>query len=105
MSGDCARKLKTGFVCGDVVEIVDGLWTGEGKFWEITFLNLARCKYDVVMKLPDGFTIRRASEEEIDTLVTHRRSMFRDMGYSDDAAVRQYGRKMQTVAAGKDEIR
>jgi len=39
------------------------------------------------MKLPDGFTIRRASEEEIDTLVMHRRSMFRDMGYSDDAAL------------------
>jgi GNAT superfamily N-acetyltransferase len=39
------------------------------------------------MKLPDGFTIRRAFEEEIDTLVAHRRSMFRDMGYSDDAAL------------------
>ena len=39
------------------------------------------------MKLPDGFTIRRASEEEIDTLVMHRRSMFRDMGYSDNAAL------------------
>ena len=39
------------------------------------------------MKLPDGFMIRRALEEEIDTLVAHRRSMFLDMGYSDDAAM------------------
>jgi len=39
------------------------------------------------MKLPDGFTIRRASEEEIDILVAHRRSMFLDMGYSDDVAM------------------
>jgi len=39
------------------------------------------------MKLPDGFTIRRASEDEIDTLVEHRCSMFRDMGYRDDAAM------------------
>src|SRR5215471_1579456 len=39
------------------------------------------------MKLPDGFSIRRASEEEIDVLVAHRRSMFRDMGYSDVAAL------------------
>src|ERR1043166_4877838 len=39
------------------------------------------------MKLPDEFTIRRAPEEEIDILVAHRRSMFLDMGYSDDAAM------------------
>ncbi len=39
------------------------------------------------MKLPDGFTICLAREEEIDTLVMHRRSMFRDMGYSDNATL------------------
>ena len=39
------------------------------------------------MKLPDGFAIRRATEEEIDTLVAHRCSMFRDMGHTDEAAM------------------
>ena len=39
------------------------------------------------MKLAEGLTIRRASENEIDILVAHRRSMFRDMGYSDEAAL------------------
>jgi ribosomal protein S18 acetylase RimI-like enzyme len=45
------------------------------------------------MKLPDGFTIRRASEEEIDILVAHRRSMFLDMGYSDEAALESMAEK------------
>ena len=45
------------------------------------------------MKLPDGFTIRRAAEEEIDTLVAHRCSMFRDMGYSDEAAMNSMAEK------------
>jgi GNAT superfamily N-acetyltransferase len=39
------------------------------------------------MSLPEGFTIRRASTAELDTLVAHRRAMFRDMGYSDQAAL------------------
>lgn len=45
------------------------------------------------MNLPDGFAIRRASEEEIDTLVAQRRFMFRDMGYSDDAAMNSMAEK------------
>lgn len=45
------------------------------------------------MKLPGGFTIRRASEEEIDTLVAHRRSMFLDMGHTDEAAMDRMAEK------------
>ena len=45
------------------------------------------------MNLPDGFTIRRASEEEIGTLVAHRRSMFRDMGHTDEAAMDRMAEK------------
>jgi ribosomal protein S18 acetylase RimI-like enzyme len=40
-----------------------------------------------MMPLPDGFTLRRATDAHLDTLVAHRRSMFRDMGYSDIAAL------------------
>ena len=36
------------------------------------------------MPLPEGFTLRRASAADLDTLVTHRRDMFRDMGYKED---------------------
>ncbi len=39
------------------------------------------------MCLPEGFTIRRASTEDLETLVAHRRAMFHDMGYNDDAAL------------------
>lgn len=39
------------------------------------------------MSLPEGFTIRRASAADLETLVAHRRAMFHDMGYSDDAAL------------------
>jgi GNAT superfamily N-acetyltransferase len=39
------------------------------------------------MGLPEGFAIRRASTEDLDTLVAQRRTMFRDMGYKDDAAL------------------
>jgi hypothetical protein len=39
------------------------------------------------MSLPEGFAIRRASSAEFDTLVAHRRAMFCDMGYSDQAAL------------------
>lgn len=53
------------------------------------------------MKLPDGFTLRRASEEEIDTLVMHRRSMFRDMGYTDEAAMDSMARKCKPWLLGK----
>jgi ribosomal protein S18 acetylase RimI-like enzyme len=39
------------------------------------------------MSLPEGYAIRRASADDIDTLVAHRRAMFVDMGYRDDAAL------------------
>jgi GNAT superfamily N-acetyltransferase len=39
------------------------------------------------MGLPEGFTIRRASTDDLITLVEHRREMFYDMGYRDDAAL------------------
>ena len=39
------------------------------------------------MSLPEGFTLRRASAADLDILVEHRRAMFRDMGYSDEAAL------------------
>lgn len=39
------------------------------------------------MGLPEGFTIRRASTADLETLVHHRGSMFRDMGYSDERAI------------------
>jgi GNAT superfamily N-acetyltransferase len=35
------------------------------------------------MSLPEGFSIRPASTDDLDTLVEHRCSMFRDMGYVD----------------------
>jgi GNAT superfamily N-acetyltransferase len=87
MTHDCARKLKTGLACADVVDMCDGLWRGEENIPKLIFVNQPRCKYHVAMKLPDGFIIRRASADEIDTLVAHRRSMFRDMGHSDAAAM------------------
>jgi len=39
------------------------------------------------MSLPVGFTLRRASSADLDVLVEHRRAMFRDMGYDDEAAL------------------
>jgi GNAT superfamily N-acetyltransferase len=39
------------------------------------------------MSLPEGFTIRQASTANLDTLVSHRRAMFHDMGYHDDVAL------------------
>jgi|SRR3954470_24093324 GNAT superfamily N-acetyltransferase len=39
------------------------------------------------MSLPNGFTIRRASADDLETLVAHRRDMFRDMGYADDGTM------------------
>lgn len=39
------------------------------------------------MDLQDGFTLRRASVDDLATLVEHRRAMFLDMGYRDDAAL------------------
>lgn len=39
------------------------------------------------MSLPDGFAIRCASLADLETLVTHRKLMFRDMGYHDNDAL------------------
>jgi GNAT superfamily N-acetyltransferase len=39
------------------------------------------------MSLPGGFSIRRASTADLDTLVEHRRAMFQDMGYTDENAM------------------
>jgi ribosomal protein S18 acetylase RimI-like enzyme len=39
------------------------------------------------MPLPQGFVIRAASTADLDILVEHRRAMFTDMGYSDEAAL------------------
>jgi len=39
------------------------------------------------MSLPEGFAIRRASTADLDTLVSHRRAMFHDMGYNDEVAL------------------
>ena len=36
------------------------------------------------MSLPEGFTIRRASTADMETLLAHRRAMFHDMGYNND---------------------
>ena len=39
------------------------------------------------MSLPEGYTVRRAFADDIDTLVAHRRAMFVDMGYTDETAL------------------
>jgi GNAT superfamily N-acetyltransferase len=39
------------------------------------------------MSLREGFSIRRASTADLETLVAHRRTMFHDMGYSDHAVL------------------
>lgn len=39
------------------------------------------------MSLPEGYALRRASADDIDTLVAHRRAMFVDMGYADETAL------------------
>ena len=39
------------------------------------------------MSLPEGFAVRQASTADLDILVSHRRAMFYDMGYRDEAAL------------------
>jgi ribosomal protein S18 acetylase RimI-like enzyme len=48
------------------------------------------------MSLPEGFTLRRASTADLDILVEHRRAMFRDMGYSDEAAMTAMASKFRS---------
>lgn len=43
----------------------------------------------------DGFTLRRATTTDLDTLVEHRRAMFEDMGYTDQAAMRSMASKFR----------
>jgi GNAT superfamily N-acetyltransferase len=45
------------------------------------------------MEGPEGFTVRRAFVADIDTLVSHRREMFRDMGHNSDAALEEMSAK------------
>jgi GNAT superfamily N-acetyltransferase len=47
------------------------------------------------MPLPEGFILRRASTADLDTLVEHRRAMFEDMGYTDQAAMRSMSVKFR----------
>ena len=47
------------------------------------------------MPLPEGFILRRASTADLDTLVEHRRAMFEDMGYTDQAAMRSMSAKFR----------
>jgi GNAT superfamily N-acetyltransferase len=47
------------------------------------------------MSLPDGFTIRRASTADLDTLVAHRRAMFHDMGHHDEVALNSMSAKFR----------
>ncbi len=46
------------------------------------------------MSLPDGFTLRRATTDDLDTLVAHRRLMFEDMGYDDQPAMDSMAAKL-----------
>ena len=39
------------------------------------------------MGVTEGFSIRKASTNDVETLAAHRRGMFYDMGYQDDAAL------------------
>jgi len=48
------------------------------------------------MPLPEGFTLRRASSADLETLVAHRQFMFRDMGYLDEAALNSMSAKFRT---------
>jgi GNAT superfamily N-acetyltransferase len=48
------------------------------------------------MSLPDGYIVRRASTDDINTLVAHRRAMFLDMGYRDEAALDSMAAKCHT---------
>lgn len=47
------------------------------------------------MSLPEGFSIRLASLDDVVTLVEHRRGMFYDMGYRDNVALDSMAAKFQ----------
>jgi GNAT superfamily N-acetyltransferase len=48
------------------------------------------------MSLPAGYTVRRASTDDINTLVAHRSAMFLDMGYRDETALDAMAAKCHT---------
>ena len=48
------------------------------------------------MTLPEGYAVRRASTDDINTLVAHRRAMFVDMGYRDETALDTMSAKCHT---------
>ena len=48
------------------------------------------------MPLPEGFSIRSANAADLDTLVVHRESMFRDMGYGDEAVLTSMSAKFRS---------
>jgi ribosomal protein S18 acetylase RimI-like enzyme len=48
------------------------------------------------MSLPKGFVVRRASTDDIDILIAHRRAMFVDMGYRDETALDSMADKCKT---------
>ena len=39
------------------------------------------------MSLPDGYAVRRATADDINVLIAHRRAMFVDMGYRNETAL------------------
>jgi GNAT superfamily N-acetyltransferase len=47
------------------------------------------------MCLPEGFKLWPASTADVETLVAHRRAMFRDMGYNDDVALNSMSAKFR----------
>jgi len=47
------------------------------------------------MPLPEGFSLRRATTADLDSLVEHRRAMFQDMGYTDQAAMASMSAKFR----------
>jgi len=53
------------------------------------------------MGIPEGFTIRRASTDDVATIVAHRRGMFYDMGYHDEAALDSMSAKFQPWALAR----
>ena len=48
------------------------------------------------MSLPEGYAVRRASTDDINILVAHRRAMFLDMGYRDETALDSMAAKCHT---------
>jgi len=47
------------------------------------------------MSLPEGFILRRATTDDLDKLVAHRRLMFQDMGYTDHVAMDSMSAKLR----------